>query len=40
MYELPIEPPVERYPADGYGWSTKDDDYWDMRVDMDRDGDE
>jgi hypothetical protein len=40
MYELPIEPPEERRPAEGYEWSPKDDCYWDMRVDMARDGDE
>ena len=40
MCELPIEPPEERRPAEGYEWSPKDDCYWDMRVDMARDGDE
>lgn len=33
MRELPIEPPESRRPADGYEWSPKDDDYWDLRRD-------
>lgn len=31
MRELPLEPPEYRRPAEGYEWSPKDDDYWDMK---------
>lgn len=40
MCELPIEPPERRRPAEGYEWSPKDDVYWDMKVDEERDNEE
>lgn len=36
MNELPIEPYEPRI-AEGYEWSPKDDDYWDMKRDEERD---
>ena len=36
MRELPTEPSENRY-TDGYPWSPKDDDYWDMRYDQMKD---
>ena len=38
MIELPLDPPEDRV-AEGYDWSPKSDDYWDMRVDQERDDD-
>ncbi len=36
MMELPIEPPCNKV-AEGYEWSPKDDEYWDMKIDEERD---
>ena len=35
-----VEPPEDREPAEGYEWSPKDDDYWDMKYNEKHDEEE